>query len=118
MRQKLMTKQTEKAIPSLYEQDGKGGDAIAYAKYFCPNSRLTIYLTEYDPQTNEGFGFIESPFGKECDELGYVSFDELEQINDKIFNNPFPKMSDVWIERDQYFKPTRLNEINPVRFAA
>ena len=32
---KLLTKELQKKLPPLYSQDGKGDDAIAYAKFFC-----------------------------------------------------------------------------------
>ena len=50
---KLLTKELEKKLPSLYEQDGKGDEAIAYAKFFDPCGSWTWYATEYDPKTRE-----------------------------------------------------------------
>ena len=47
---KLLTKELEKKLPSLYEQDGKGDEAIAYAKFFDPCGSWTWYVTEYDPK--------------------------------------------------------------------
>ena len=52
---KLLTKELEKKLPSLYEQDGKGDEAIAYAKFFDPCGSWTWYATEYDPKTREFF---------------------------------------------------------------
>ena len=31
---KLLTSATEKKMPALYEQDGKGSEAVVYAKFF------------------------------------------------------------------------------------
>ena len=47
---KLLTKELEKKLPSLYAQDGKGDEAIAYAKFFDPCGSWTWYVTEYDPK--------------------------------------------------------------------
>ena len=45
---KLITKELEKKLPSLYAQDGKGDEAIAYAKFFDPCGSWNLYVTEYD----------------------------------------------------------------------
>ena len=55
---KLLTESLKKKIPPLYAQDGKGDNATVYAKFFCPWNSWTWYVTEYDPKTNECFGFV------------------------------------------------------------
>jgi len=40
---KLLTKEIANKLPALYSQDGKGGETIAYVKYFTPDSSWTWY---------------------------------------------------------------------------
>lgn len=91
---KLMTKELEKQLPKLYSQDGKGFDAIVYAKYFSPVSNWVWYATEYDPLDKLFFGYV---VGFES-EWGYFGLKELEELGDMI-------------ERDLYFKPCPLKEV-------
>ena len=63
---KLITKQIQKILPKLYEQDSKGLNAIAYVKFFTPDSSWTWYGTEYDGK-DTFFGLVDG-FEKE---LGY-----------------------------------------------
>lgn len=95
---KLMTKELEKKIPALYAQDGKGKEAIAYAKFFTPDSNWTWYVTEYDPEERLCFGLVDG-FEKE---LGYFSLNELEAVKGPLGLN---------IERDRSFTPTPLKEL-------
>ena len=96
---KLMTKTLAKTIPALYEQDGKGDDAIVYAHWFSPYSGWDWYCTEYDPETGECFGLVKGQF----DELGYWTIAELECVNK---SHGFPL-----IERDLYWNPCKLSEV-------
>ena len=95
---KLVTKELEKKLPSLYEQDGKGDEAIAYAKFFDPCGSWTWYVTEYDPKEKLCFGLVD---GLEK-ELGYFSITELESIT-----RPFG----LRIERDIHFTPTKISTL-------
>jgi len=94
---KLLTKEIEKTIPALYNQESKGMDAIVYVKFFTPFSSWTWYATEYDPKEQIFFGYV---IGFER-EFGYFSLDELESVE-----GPFGPA----IERDLYFKPKPLRE--------
>ena len=96
---KLITKTIAKQIPALYQQDGKGDDAIAYVKLFTPDSNWTWYITEMNPETGECFGLVD---GLER-ELGYFSLPELEAIKGPL---------GLAIERDRSFDPTPINQIN------
>lgn len=58
MAQKMLTKASERSLPPLYAQDGKGYDAVAYVKFFTPDSNWTWYATEYDPSTGTFFGLV------------------------------------------------------------
>ena len=95
---KLLTKELQKKLPPLYSQDGKGDDAIVYAKFFDPCSSWTWYATEYDPDTREFFGLVDG----EYKELGYFSLDQLES---------FTNFLGLGIERDIHFDPIKLSEL-------
>jgi hypothetical protein len=94
---KLLTKANEKALPKLYAQDGKGQEAVAYVKFFTPDSSWTWYATEFDGE-DTFFGLV---VGHER-ELGYFSLAELKSARGPL---------GLAIERDLYFKPTRLCDI-------
>jgi hypothetical protein len=95
---KLITKELAKKIPALYQQDGKGYEAIAYVKLFSPDSNWTWYITEMDPETGECFGLVD---GREK-ELGYFSLPEIEEIR-----GPYG----LPVERDRFFDPTPLSSL-------
>ena len=77
-RHKLMPAAIRKSIPELYAQDGKGMDAIVHLKLFGPG-RFTLYVTEFDGEDTL-FGYVVSPLGADCDELGYSSLSELASV--------------------------------------
>ena len=58
----------------------------------------TAYMLEYDPKERIGFGAVTMGYGWE---LGYMSLKEMEEV----------KIHGLGIERDLYFKPTKLHEI-------
>lgn len=95
---KLLTKKLEASLPPLYSQDGKGDEAVVYAKYFHCMSPLTWYATEYDPESRTFFGWV---YNGDFSELGYFSLDELEQT----------KVRGVPMERDRHFSPITLGEV-------
>ena len=94
---KLLTEEIKKVLPKLYEQDGKGLNAIAYVKFFTPDSNWTWYVTEFDGK-DIFFGLVDG-FEKE---LGYFSLKELESVKGPL---------GLKIERDLYFKPTMLKNL-------
>ena len=94
----LSTKAIEKQLPPLYSQEKKGSNAKAFLKLFTPWTHWTWYVTEYNPETKECFGYIDGDFP----ELGYFSLEELKTIN-----GPFG----LKIERDRNFEPTTLKEL-------
>ena len=104
MTMKLLTQEIRKKLPKLYEQDGKGGDAIVYLKMFCPDSDWTFFATEFDGK-DMFFGLVDG-FEKE---LGYFSLKELQSVKGPL---------GLPIERDLYWKPKTLKEIAPELFAS
>lgn len=94
----LLTKKNKNDLPALYEQDGKGDEAIAYVKFFTSWSNWTWYATEFDPETGTFFGLVQ---GFE-EELGHFSLEELKAVRGKW---------GLKIERDRHFKPTKLGKL-------
>ncbi|MCG3203997.1 MAG: hypothetical protein KCHDKBKB_00674 [Elusimicrobia bacterium] len=94
---KLLTKEILKKLPPLYSQDEKGMEAIAYVKFFTPDSSWTWYATEFDGD-DTFFGLVD---GLER-ELGYFSLKELESIRGKL---------GLPVERDLYWEARKLSEI-------
>jgi len=100
---KLLTEEIRKQLPPLYGQDGKGGDAIAYAKFFTPWGSWSWYATELDPTEGRFFGLVDGQFK----ELGYFMLAELESATGPM---------GLHIERDLHWKPTKLRDIAPEMF--
>lgn len=110
---KLLPKEIREKLPSLYSQDGKGGKAIVYVKYFTPSSSWSWFATEGEPVLDESgkevdfkfFGLVE---GQEK-ELGYFVLSELEEVRGPM---------GLPIERDLYWQPKTLEEIAPEMFTS
>jgi len=100
---KLLTEEIRRKLPLLYSQDKLGGKAVAYVKFFTPDSNWTWYATEFDGE-DIFFGLVEGF----CKELGYFSLSELESIR-----GPYG----LALERDLYWQPKMLEEIAPELFA-
>ena len=94
---KLINKEIRNILPKLYDQDNKNLNAIAYVKFFTPDSNWIWYATEFDGE-DTFFGLVDG-FEKE---LGYFSLSELESVKGPL---------GLKIERDLYFKPTTLEEL-------
>lgn len=111
---KLVTKTAFAKVPPMRSQDGKGDEAVAYAKVFCPQNGWRWYITEYDPATGEAFGLVQ---GHEV-ELGTFALDnplgdngwggeDMQSQNDNWRGRyPYPPF-----ERDLHFKPTTIGKI-------
>ena len=99
---KLLTEELKSKLPPLYSQDGKGCKAIAYAKFFSPDSSFTWWATEYDGE-DTFFGLVDGQFK----ELGYFSLRELEEVRGPL---------GLPIERDIHWEPKTLEEIAPEMF--
>lgn len=68
--------QTLLKMPHLYEQDGKGYDAIVYAHFFIGST--DIFVTERDGDEMFGYVILNGDF--EMSELGYISLKELKEL--------------------------------------
>ena len=94
---KLLTKEITKRLPPLYSQEDKGQKAIAYVKFFTPDSSWTWYATEFDGK-DLFFGLVD---GHEK-EFGYFSLSELQTVRGPM---------GLAIERDLHFNPTPLENL-------
>jgi hypothetical protein len=108
---KLLPKEIREQLPPLYSQDGKGGKAVVYVKYFTPSSSWTWLATEGEPVLDESgkevdFKFFGLVFGHER-EFGYFLLSELEEVRGPM---------GLPIERDLHFKPKMLEEVAPEMF--
>jgi hypothetical protein len=109
---KLLPKEIRETLPPLYAQDGKGGRAVVYVKYFTPSSSWTWYATEGEPVLDESGKEVDFKFFGLVDghekELGYFVLSELEEVRGPM---------GLPIERDLHFKPKTLEEIAPEIFS-
>ncbi len=92
----LIPQEIKNKIPKLYETE-KQNDPIAYVKLFLDS--WTWYITEISIDNDICFGYVVSPFGAE---LGYFSLNEIKSIKGSL---------GLDVERDLFFKPTRLSLI-------
>jgi len=99
---RLLTEAIRKQLPPLYSQDGKHGEAVAYARLFTPDSNWVWWIVEWDGR-DTCFGLVDG----QCREFGYFSLSELERARGPM---------GLPIERDLYFKPTKLSKIAPEMF--
>jgi hypothetical protein len=104
-RMQLLTKELRRKLPPLGSQDGKGGKAVVWARFFTPDAGWTWHATEGQQDGNDFmfFGLVE---GQEK-ELGYFSLSELQGVRGPM---------GLPIERDLYWTPKTLEEIAPKMF--
>lgn len=101
MTQKLITTAITNASKKfgLYSQDGKRGQAVVLARFFTPASNMTWYMTEFDPETGDGFGVVVG-----CEtEWGYFNLNEMQ--NAKMQSGFFRGMQAI--ERDIHVTPKK-----------
>jgi len=98
---KLLTKGILKKLPAIRATEhSKPEDIKVPLKLFNPCGSESWFITEYDPETKEGFGYVT---GHGHDELGYISIASLE-----IIRLPYG----LKIERDRHWDPnTTLREV-------
>ena len=108
---KLLPKEIRDALPPLYAQDGKGGKAIVYAKFFTPDGQWSWHILEGEPVLNEAGSEIDFQFFGLVDgtekELGYFNLSELEEVRGPM---------GLPIERDLYWQPKTLAQVAPELF--
>ena len=94
---KLLTQANRKALPALYKTEACGDKQMAVVKFFTPDSSWTWYAIEFDGD-NMFFGLVIG----HAKELGYFTLKELEETTGPM---------GLHIERDMYFRPTKINEL-------
>ncbi|MHB9068775.1 MAG: DUF2958 domain-containing protein [Sedimentisphaerales bacterium] len=108
---KLLPKEIREKIPALYSQDGKGGKAVVFVKFFTPDSSWTWYATEGEAVKDDSGAEIDFQFFGLVDglekELGYFMLSELEEVRGQM---------GLPIERDLHWQPKPLQEIAPEMF--
>ena len=75
---------------------------VALVKYFNPYGGQTWYASEYDPETDNFYGYVD-PYIPGMAELGYFNNQELRGQRVPPFRLP--------LERDLWFEPRPLSEI-------
>lgn len=93
----LLPDELRAVLPRLYANEEIGMQAIAPLKFFTPDTNWTWYPTEFDGE-DTFFGLVS---GFEV-ELGYFTLSELEEVRGGL---------GLPIERDLYFEPTTLEEL-------
>ena len=92
-------------MPKLYAQDGES-DPIVWLSLFLPEGRWTFYATEFsevapDDTPNLMFGYMASPLGADCDELGYMTLEQISELRGAQLRLP--------VERDLWWQPKPLS---------
>lgn len=94
---KLLTKEILKKLPPLHGTENEVNPMVQ-VKFFCPWGSWTWYGIEYCPEQKLFYGFVDGDYP----ELGYFSLTELESVVGP---------GGLKIERDLYFTPKTLEEI-------
>lgn len=102
----LLPSTLARKLPPIYSQENVG-DPLVQVKLFSPYTGAVWYLTEYDPSSNEAFGWADLGYG--MGELGYISVSELEGLN----RGGLPL-----VERDTSWRPVPLSRAKSGRTAA
>jgi len=99
---KLFTKEILAKLPPIGSTSEMEAKDIKVPLKLFGGGACSWYITEYDPDTKEAFGFVNlgDPV---CAELGYISITELEAIK-------FPPFG-LSIERDMHFGDHTLEEV-------
>jgi len=93
----LIPPEIKTLLPALYTNDGKDPNEVKVPlKIFDPSGRFTYYATEFDGEDTL-FGFVCSPLGPDCDELGYMSLNEIQETRGAF---------GLEMERDIHWDPT------------
>lgn len=102
---KLLTQEIRRKLPPLGSQEPLGPKAVVHVKFFTPDSNWTWYAISGAPEGDD-FVFFGLVDGHEK-ELGYFSLSELQSVRGPM---------GLAIERDLYWRPTKLRDIAPEMF--
>lgn len=97
---KLITKKIENELAKypLYSQDGKGKEAVAICKFFLQGFTWYVLEAQKNDSDYEFFGIVD---GLEK-EYSYFSLSQLQSLRGRW---------GLTVERDMYFKPTKVKDI-------
>ena len=99
--------------PKLYEQETAGKDAIVYAHYFFPGTKIDWYVLEFDEESDVIFGWAE--ILPDCGEYGYTHLAEIEEVKRQVeirINGQSTGMSfSVGVEYDLYWQEKSIGEV-------
>ena len=112
----LLTKDILRRLPPLYATEKlKATETPVPLKLFSLSGRGTWYITEYDPESGRAFGWVKSPLGSDCDELGYIDINELKALKIPLrvrVGNRVATIGTVNIERDKFWNgKTTLEQV-------
>jgi hypothetical protein len=75
---KLLTKEILKALPAIGATSEMSAENVKVPlKLFNPCGAQSWFITEYNAETREAFGYVT---GMGNDELGYISMEEVETV--------------------------------------
>jgi hypothetical protein len=94
---KLLTNEVLKVLPPLNK-----GDGTAYLKLFTPDANFSWFMTEFDPLEGVFFGVVTGT--SVYPELAYFDLEDLLKVRGKL---------GLPIERDIYFKPRKIYNVEP-----
>ena len=108
---RLMTTQLEEALKGypLYSQDGKGKDAICRAIFALGGVRWFILEGEKEGNDTILFGIV---IGLMEDEYGYISLNELSEIELDLTRQGFGKLQ---VRQQENFQPIPLKKLRDSR---
>lgn len=105
---KLLTAAQRKALLAAGELHRKTNlsPQDALVKWFDPGGRFTAYIFEIEEVREDGdlicYGFVVSPLGRDCDEWGRLSFNEVSRARNRM---------GLAMERDKFFEGVTATEI-------
>jgi hypothetical protein len=99
---KILTQAILNKLPKIGDTSELASNEIkVHLKIFNPYGAGTWYITEYDPDTKEAFGYVNL-IGSDMAELGYIDMDELLKYRNRM---------GLGFERDAHFGNHTLDEV-------
>ena len=98
----LMPESLANTLPKLYETENiQTENKLLLVRYIAIFSNWEWLVSEYDPIEGIAFGYVISGLGSDCNEWGYFSIEELEQMNG----------DNLQIIREEDFQPITFKEL-------
>lgn len=90
------------ALPALYATEHQNtAEKTIVAKWFSPYSNFRWFAVEFDPETRNAFGYVQSDFS----EWGYFNLDEMQATRIPMFRESLEG-----VERDCHWTPCTVAE--------